>query len=243
MKSIFVGLMLWIFVGGAHAAEVWEKDYGRLLKIYASPAGVDYAAWHRNPEDVRTLMNIADQIAKNGPRSNQTADALAYYINAYNVWMLRLVLEKYPIKSVRDIAPLFGVFTGKRIEVNGQKMSLNHLEKQIIIKQFAEPRIHFALNCASRSCPPLSSEPFTSAQLESQLDKVTRAFAQTDFAARVSSDQKQVALSKIFEWYADDFKEAGGPVAFLNGYRQPPIPTNARVSFQEYDWALNAAGP
>jgi hypothetical protein len=232
-----------LFIGPALAAEPWEAAYGKLLKSYVRGDGVDYAAWNANASDKAALKSIVDQIAARGP-SNESRDvALAYYINAYNAWILHLVLESYPLKSVREIAPLFGVFTGDRIVVNGKQMSLNHLEKQIIIKQFKEPRIHFAINCASRSCPPLVNVPFTAGELNAQLDKVTRNFAPSPHAARMDPSGKRILLSKIFDWYADDFKPAGGPVPFLNRYLKSPLPKAASVGYQNYDWSLNTPNP
>ncbi|GAB4240033.1 MAG: hypothetical protein OHK005_01870 [Candidatus Methylacidiphilales bacterium] len=222
-------------------AEPWEADYAALLRTYAMAEGVRYEAWHSHQADRDKLAEITRQIAANGPSVPTRDGQLAYYLNAYNIWMLSLVLQAYPIDSVRDIAPLFGVFTGRRIEVANERMSLNHLEKQIIIARFKEPRIHFALNCASASCPPLLAEPFTSTRLEKQLQTVTRNFLQNPGPHSYSlGPENRVRVSKIFDWYRRDF-EPPGIIPFINFQRSDPLPDNLRISFLDYDWSLNRA--
>ncbi len=216
------------------------EAYGRLLAKYVSPAGVDYAAWKAATADVDDLRASTKYFGFSSP-GNGRNERLAFYINAYNAWMILHVLDAYPVKSVTDIAPSFGVFSRRTIQISGNRTSLNELEKDILIGEFQEPRIHFAINCASRSCPPLLNKPYSAESVEDQLEQVTRAFASSPHCAIVAEDGKSVALSSIFDWYADDFKASGGPVAFLNRFRETPIPAEATVSFQEYDWSLNSA--
>ena len=151
-----------------------------------------------------------------------------------NLDMMHAALEKYPTKTLKYICLVPG-----RIKVAGEKMSFNHLEKAIIRERFKETRVHFALNCASKSCPPLSTEPFTGSKLDAHLDRLTRDFINSPKGARVSADKKTVNLSKIFDWYKDDFAVAGGAVSFINKYRAKPIPADAKISYQEYNWNLN----
>jgi hypothetical protein len=214
----------------------WEEDHGRLLKKYVTPSGVRYSDWKNNEADTAALNGVVEGIASARVPGNQK-EALAFYMNAYNAWILHQALEKYPTKSVKDT--LFTFFTSDRIKVAGARMSFNHLEKDIIRKKFNEPRIHLTLNCASRSCPPLRNEPYTAAKLEEQFEDQSRDYANSPRG--VSVTKNGVALSKIFDWYKDDFAPVGGSVAFVNKYRSNAIPPNAKVTFQEYDWALNEA--
>ena len=214
----------------------WEEDYGRLLKKYVTPNGVRYSEWKNNEADTAALNGVVEGIASARVPGNQK-EALAFYMNAYNAWILHQALEKYPTKSVKDT--LFTFFTSDRIKVAGDRMSFNHLEKDIIRKKFNEPRIHLTLNCASRSCPPLRNEPYTAAKLEGQFEDQSRDYANSPRG--VSVTKNGVALSKIFDWYKDDFAPVGGSVVFVNKYRSSAIPPNAKVTFQEYDWALNEA--
>ena len=133
---------------------------------------------------------------------------------------------------------LFTFFTGSRIVVAGEKMSFNKLEKEIIRPRFNEPRIHFALNCASRSCPPLRAEPYVAAKLDTQLDDQGRSYVNTDRGIKASGDAAQ--LSKIFDWYKEDFGGDAGVTALLNKYRGGKG-TFKKITYQDYDWGLNEA--
>ena len=166
-------------------------------------------------------------------------EQLAFYLNAYNAWILHEALGKYPTNSVKDL--LFTFFTSQRIKVTGEKMSFNHLEKDIIRRKFNDPRVHFALNCASRSCPPLNREAFQGDRLDSQLEKLSVAFVNSPRGVDYMPEKKTAALSAIFNWYRDDFKAVGGVMAFINQRRRPPLPNDTKVTYQDYDWSLNEA--
>lgn len=213
----------------------WQDDYARLLKKYVKPSGVNYAAWKADPNDMNGIRSVVEGIA-GAKVPGDRKEALALYINAYNAWILHEALEKYPARSVKD--PLFTFFISNRITVAGEKMSFNRLEKDVIRPRFKEPRIHFALNCASRSCPPLRNEPYRATELEAQFEEITKAYINSPKG--VSRIKDGASVSKIFDWYQEDF--AGGVVPFLNKYLDKPLPANAKLKYQEYDWALNDAG-
>lgn len=215
------------------------ETYNSLLAKYVSGGGVKYSAWKGNAADMQSLQQVVDAIAKENAGSLEKKEQLAFYINAYNAWILHEALGKYPTKSVKDT--LFTFFTGNRIKVAGEQMSFNHLEKDVIRSKFGEPRVHFALNCASRSCPPLKRETFRADKLESQFETLAKAFVNSEKGVIVSADQKSAQLSKIFDWYKDDFKAAGGPIAFINKRRTNALPNDVKISYQDYDWSLNEA--
>jgi Protein of unknown function, DUF547 len=239
MKRVFAIFAL-VAASVCRAAEPWEEAYGALLKKYVTASGVRYAAWKANSHDYNQLIEITERIASNGPASADRAAQLAYYINAYNAWIVREVLQKYPIDGVAAIAPFFGVFFQDRIQVAGHKTSFDKLEKKVIIAQFREPRIHFAVNCASRSCPPLRNEAYTATRLNQQLDDATTRFVDSN-PEGVSAIEGGYALSKIFDWYKADFEPQGGALTFINKYRKEPIPVSAKIRFQPYDWKLNVS--
>ena len=215
----------------------WQSEYARLLKKYVTSSGVRYAEWKTNSSDVQALQAVADGIAGAPGSSGKGAEQLAFHLNAYNAWILHEALEKYPTKSVKDT--LFTFFTSNRIVVAGEKMSFNRLEKEIIRPRFDEPRIHFALNCASRSCPPLLDEPYTSAKLNSQLEQQTKSYINSPRGLMLSKDGAR--LSKIFDWYKEDFQPAGGVIPFINQRLASPLPSGAKITYQDYDWSLNEA--
>lgn len=213
----------------AHAD--WTDDYNSLLKKYATPQGVKYKAWKANASDVAKLHSVTNAIAKQAP-SGDTNAKLAFHLNAYNAWMLRAVIDNYPMKSIRDVKTFF--FKRYDIVVSGKKISFNNLEHDIIRKKYNEPRIHFALNCASESCPPLAAKAFDGKTLDRALDKLTIDFINSSRGVKVSGGD--VKLSKLFDWYKKDF---GNVTNYINKYRRGKI--NGSISFQSYDWSLNEA--
>lgn len=242
MKRIgLVLICLWAW-GACPARAGWEEDYASLLKTYAGPPGIRYAAWKKSPENLEKLARTTRAVQDRPLTGKQSPEEKAFLINAYNILVLQGVLQAHPLSSVRDIAPDFGFFSESRIVLNGKKNSLNNLEKNLLLKTYADPRIHFALNCASRSCPPLSTEPFRAGTLDAQLDAVTRTFLDTHpEAVRLSPDAREVRISAIFNWYAADFEGSGGVTAFINKYRKAPIPPGLKPAFLPYDWSLNEA--
>lgn len=219
----------------------WQKEYDVLLKKYVAGEGVRYAAWKESGEDMAALQKVVAAIGEEKPDSLPQKDQLAFYINAYNAWTIKLILDKYPLKSVRDHSPLFGVFTGKNIRVAGERMSLNHLEKQIIRGRFKDARIHFAINCGSKSCPPIRPGAYDGDALDKDLDQQTKAFTLNSLGVQTTPDGKKAKVSPIFKWYDKDFQSEGGTREFINKARPNDLPTDAKVEYQSYDWSLNEA--
>jgi hypothetical protein len=220
------------------AADTFTDTYDRLLKKYVTGGGVKYAAWKGNAADLKELQGVVDGIAAANAGSLGRNEQLAFYINAYNAWILHEALDKYPTKSVKDT--FFTFFTSKRIKVAGEQTSFNALEKETIRSKFGEPRVHFALNCASQSCPPLSTDAFRGGNVESQFEKLARNFVNSSRGVAYQEGAKTAELSKIFDWYKDDFKD-GGPLTFINKRRSKPLPNDVKISYQDYNWSLNEA--
>lgn len=235
----FVVALALSFIASSASAQTsgWTADYNRLLGKYVSGNGVRYAEWKGNAADLQALDAVVDGISRENVSGLNQKDQLAFYINAYNAWILHEALGKYPTKSVKDA--LYSFFTSKRIKVAGEQTSFKALEDNTIRGKFGDPHVHFALNCASRSCPPLQSEPFRGDKLDAQLEKLARAFVNSDRGVRAG--QGSVDLSKIFDWYKDDFAKQGGAIDFINKRRTTPLPKDAKINYQEYDWALNEA--
>lgn len=227
-----------ISVVGATAAQAqnWMEPYNRLLGKYVTSDGVKYAEWKSNAADMQALQAVVDGIGKESISGLDKRQQLAYYLNAYNAWILHEALAKYPTTSVKDTFFIF--FTAKKITVAGQQTSFKALEDNVI-RKLGEPCVHFALNCASRSCPPLNREAFSGPNLGEQFEKLAKGYVNSDKGVKYSAETKTAQLSKIFDWYKDDFKSVGGPLAFINKRRPTPIPNDAKISYQEYDWGLN----
>lgn len=238
-----------ILLAAADAAEPEHGVFDDLLRRYVSKAGVDYAAWHASESDRRALRDylrglerVPISVREEEPGGRDVA--LAYWINLYNAATLNLVLDGYPTDSIKDLG---GIFSSpwKRdvVEVEGEKRSLDEIENGIIRSRFGDARIHFALNCAARGCPPLRAGAFVADSLDAQLEEQTRAFLGDPERNRIDEDGT-LRLSKIFDWYEDDFAgEAGSVAAWVLPYLEKPRGTvpgdEPRVEHLDYDWSLN----
>ncbi len=204
----------------------------RLLKKYVSEKG------NVNYKGMKAEEGVLDAYLltlKNNPVQAHWSreEKLAYWINAYNAFTLKLILKNYPLKQITDL------HNGKPwdlkwIELGSKTYSLNDIENGIIRPEFNEPRIHFAVNCAAKSCPPLLNMAWTAENLESNLEKQTIAFINnSDFN---TINDNQLVLSKIFEWYADDF---GDVKTYIMRFSKTSINSSTKITYNEYNWALN----
>ncbi len=172
-------------------------------------------------------------------RLNDTDDDTkkAFYANAYNIIVIYWVTKYYPLKSPMDDS---GFFDKVKHNVAGEMMTLNALEIKKILVPYKDARFHFALACAAKSCPPLASFAYTPEKVEQQLTERTRLALNSKTWVKVYANQKRVEVSKIFDWYKNDFnREAKSTLEWINQYRKEKIPSNYAVGFYEYNWALN----
>lgn len=207
-------------------------SWDTFLKKYVTPEGeVDYKRIKANKTELDAITKSFSAV------STQTAwnknDQLAFWINVYNAFTIDLIVNNYPVKSIRDLdggKP----WDVKRITIGNKKYSLNNIENDIIRPQFKDPRIHFALNCAAKSCPPLQNKAFIGKSLDSQLEAATKNFINnTSFMTIAPS---KLSLSRIFDWYAKDF---GNITDFLNKFSTIKVNKNPVVSYNDYNWSLN----
>lgn len=206
-----------------------HEDWDRMLKKYVSNNGVvNYKAWMA---DKARLDNYVSKLSKSEIGTGNRA--LAFWINLYNAATVQLILDNYPIKS---ITALDGgkVWDRKWISVGDKTLSLNNIENDIIRPQFKDARIHFAVNCAAKSCPALANEAFTKENVNNLMNRQTKRFVNNTSYNDIND--KSVVVSKIFDWYKEDF---GSLVEFLNQYSEVKIESKAQVNFMEYNWALN----
>ena len=220
-----------------------HAEFSRLLGTYVQDNLVNYAGWTANAEDTAALGRYVDQLAALDPAEWPADDALAYWINLYNAVTLRLILDNYPLDSIKDLGGFLKKSPWKRdlVTVGDRTLTLNDIENDIIRPGFGDPRIHFALNCASVGCPPLGKEAFVPDKLSDQLDAACRLAMNRDQWVRVAGNK--VELTRIFDWYGGDFTADGGSVPeFIKRYRTEPWPSGEpKISFMSYDWSLNEA--
>ncbi|WP_299361586.1 DUF547 domain-containing protein [Winogradskyella sp.] len=207
---------------------IWQE----LLKQHVSKNGnVDYSAFKNDSKQLRQYIDALN--TKTPTEKWSKEDKLAYWINAYNALTIDLILRNYPLNSIKDIKDPWD----QRLWKFGNKwLNLNDIEHQIL-RKMEEPRIHFAIVCASESCPKLLNEAFTAGKLEVQLTNATKTFLSDTTKNEIS--ENNIKLSKIFKWFAKDFKNDGSLIDFLNQYSEVTIINKAKKSFKDYDWSLN----
>jgi len=195
-------------------------------------------------EDSAKLENYLDLLAsRESSASWSRQEQLAYWINAYNAFTIQLIIEHYPLESIKDIGPFIQIpFINSPWDINfihiGSKtLSLNDIEHKILRSQFNEPRIHFAIVCASISCPKLRNEAYTAALLEKQLEE--QAFDFINDPSKNKIETSRILISRIFKWFKGDFTADGDLIEFLNKYSQTKIYEDAKILHLDYDWKLN----
>ncbi len=219
--------------------------FTQVLRDYVKDGVVNY----KSLKNDKRFAGYVELLMKTDPNTISRQNRLAFWINVYNAFVLKVVCDKYPIKSIMSkTAYALGKsnFQKKLVKVNGVPYSLNDVENNII-RPFGDPRIHFAINCAAKSCPPLRSEAFESGRLNEQLEEQTRNFINNPANNSFDFGKNEIMVSKIFDWFEEDFKkyDAGVP-AFIGRYL-PPEPgkqllANAKtvkIKHHDYNWDLN----
>jgi len=215
-----------------HATSALHEDWDKLLRKHVNTDGV--VSYEKFKADKALLDAYLVKLQKNAPQSNWSReDKIAYWINLYNAFTIQIVLEKYPVASIMDIDG-GKVWQTRKINVGGQDYSLDAIEKTVLIKDLQEVRVHFAVNCAAASCPPLLNAAYTPKELESQLDDRTRSFINNSRYNKISAIALEV--SQIFQWYAADF---GDVKAFIAKYSITKLPMFGGIKYKTYDWKLN----
>lgn len=224
-----------------------------VLKAYLkpSPDGINRFAYGKvtksGRKDLRTYL---DAMAKAAVSKLAEREQRAFWANLYNALTIEVILDHYPVKSIRDISISPGLFAigpwGKKlIEVEGRSLSLDDIEHKILRKIWKDPRVHYSVNCASIGCPNLPVEPFTGATLEKMLDDGARGYVNHPRGVSVA-DNGRVSASSIYDWFAVDFGSSDANVlAHLRQYAAAPLRTKLdkvkSISSYAYDWSLNEA--
>lgn len=215
-------------------AQSFFENADQFFSEHVDEGRVNYSLIKKKPGQLNTLVKEIAELDLSNKRV--TPDYLkSFYVNAYNILVIKQVIDLYPIESPLKVDGFFDKITHK---VMGEEMTLNQLEKETLYKQFPDPRLHFVLVCAAKGCPPLADFSYKPTILERQLTDRTQDVLNLDWFIRVNS--KKVELSQIFEWYKGDFSTSGeGVLSFINRYRGSKIDQKRSFSYYEYDWSLN----
>ncbi|WP_375435807.1 DUF547 domain-containing protein [uncultured Hymenobacter sp.] len=214
----------------------FHEDVTAFLKKVVTPDGqVNYTAANR---EAATLQTLVQRVQSFDIYGKTPAERKSFYLNAYNLTVIKAVVDAYPLASVMKMP---GFFDKKEHAIAGELLTLNELENNKLRKVYADPRIHFALVCGARGCPRLRAEAYAPATLEAQLTDQARKVLQDPQFIRVDANGKKVLVSEIFKWYEADFKATGkSTLAYINQYRgSKRIPATATTDFYAYDWTLN----
>lgn len=214
------------------AKSVDHSKWDALLRKHVSANGnVNYKGFLK---DKTALESYLDLLEANVPTKSWSRNAtLAYWINVYNAYTVKLIVDNYPVHSIKEISNPWGK---KFFTLAGKKYSLEQVEHEIL-RKMGEPRIHFAINCASFSCPNLLNEAYTEAALSRQLAQVAKSFINDKTKNTITSSK--IEISEIFNWFGGDFKTKGSLIDFLNQYSSVKINSNAKTTFKDYNWSLN----
>jgi len=284
-RALLVATLLSLAAGGcdtmspAHGAVLPETTprtfshapFDSVLQRFVDDRGrVDYAGLKESKERLERYYALLGRYSPDShPELFPTEESrLAYWINAYNASTMLAVARRYPIESVKDVKPptllfflpdLAGFFVFQRMEFGEESMSLRHLENDVIRERFGEPRIHFALNCASISCPRLPDRAFTAEGLQEELERETRKFMTEERNVRIDDDEEVVYLSALFDWYREDYLDwyerefpdrEGDLLSYVALYLPPDeaarlseVASDYEVRFNPYDWGLNDQKP
>ena len=205
------------------------QDFDAFFSKNVKNGLVDYAAIKQDPAELNALLKeIANAPAQKGD------DEKAFLINTYNTFVIKGIVNRYPVEGPLKVD---GFFDKQTFNIRGKQVTLNQLEKEMLMKQFPDPRLHFVLVCAAKGCPKLASFAYSGEKLDSQLESQTRKVINDPEFIRLSGPNAQV--SQIFDWYAADFGGKDQVIPFIQKYLLKKIKLNPKCSFYEYDWSLN----
>ncbi|MBL1140785.1 MAG: DUF547 domain-containing protein [Proteobacteria bacterium] len=266
--SLFLFLLFISF--SSYSFEHSHAEYDRLLSTIVTENGaettVDYDYLKNNPETLNSYLATLESVSKQDFDSWNKSQQLAFLINTYNAFTLKLIINNYPgIDSIRDLGGLIfsSPWDRKFFNLFGKKTSLGYIEHDVLREKYNEPRIHFAINCASKSCPALQKRAYIADKLDEQLENATIQFMRNNKYNRFDPDNKRLEISSIFTWFTADFTKNGSLQNFIAPYisDDPKIQSllkddknsknsssgigsslkqnEIKIIFLDYDWSLN----
>lgn len=243
ITTLTLSFLLSLNTFGQSKAPVHDIWSGLLKKHVSSNGKVNYKGFITDSATLNKYLKILSD-SKPDEKTWSVNEQKAFWINAYNAFTVKLIILNYPVKSIKDVGAKMQIpfvntpWDIKFIKIAGEKYDLNNIEHAKLRRKFGDARVHFALVCASKSCPILWNEAYTADNLDQQLDTQAKVFLSDKSRNNVSADSPK--LSKIFDWYGMDFKSKGVTlIDFINRYSTTKINSNAKVSYLDYSWDLN----
>jgi hypothetical protein len=233
-------LILFTFLLPASLIQAFDhSSLDSILKRYVDGSGmVDYAILKTNRTGLDTYLKTTGAVSQSTFDGWGKDEQLAFLINVYNAETLQYIIDNHPLVSIKKLGGIISTpWDKKNVVLLGENVSLNHLEHRVVRPNYDEPRIHFALVCAAKGCPPLRSEAYTATKLEEQLESQAKAFLNQSSKNRF--EKGKLYLSTIFKWYGGDFKGGGQTVSgYVDSYIEGAT-AGADIEWTDYDWSLN----
>ena len=234
MKKILLTLITLFTLSQVNAQ---TSIFNSLLQKHVTKSGiVDYKSLKKEEAKLDSYISYLE---KTTPASSwSTNKQKAFWMNAYNAYTIKIILDNYPLKSITDIKQK-GKTAWKTpfAKVGGKTYTLDDIEHTILRKNLFDPRIHVGVNCASGSCPKLGNMAFTEENVDATLEKLIKDFVNDPTRNKISA--KKIQISSIFNWFKEDFTKKGSIIDFLNKYSETKISPKAKISYLKYDWTLN----
>ena len=234
MKTILLNAL---FFGISVSLFSQVETFDSLLNTHVTDKGVvDYKGILK---DKSGLTSYVQYLVKTTPEPSWSGDKIkAFWINAYNAYTIQLIVENYPLTSILKInSKGKDAWNQKFAVVGGETYTLNEIEHEILRKQFSDPRIHVGVNCASYSCPPLLNRAFTEKNVDVELEQLMKSFINDPTRNLIT--EKKLTLSKIFEWYQEDFTKNGKLISYIDAYSEVTLTKKTKIRYMEYNWNLN----
>jgi hypothetical protein len=241
------GVLLSLCVACAAEFDHSNAALDRVLKARVKNERVDYTALKADSKDLDAWLRSAGSVTEAEFNRWSQPQQLAFLMNLYNAATLRLILDHYPLKSIKDIGNILkGPWKQEVVPLFGKTITLDYLEHSILRKKYAEPRVHFAIVCAAKGCPPLRAEAYVPNKLNEQLDDQGRIFLGGKEKNRFDAKAGALYLSPIFKWFSEDFeKKSGSVVKFVTPFfpaevqKQIQAAKSPDIRYTDYDWSLN----
>jgi len=236
MKKSLIILLVFFGITSAKAQtlESFFTQTDAFLKAHVYGGKVDYKSINANTETLDAILKLAEGLSV---KKSDAKNYQAFWINAYNLTVIKGIVDNYPIASPLDKA---GFFDKTKYNLAGQKVTLNSIENDLLRANFKDARFHFVLVCGAIGCPPLIAKAYLPSTLEKQLDAQTKLALNGDYFIKVNDKKKKVQGSEILKWYKVDFVQNGmTEIQFINKYRTNKIPENYKLNYFTYNWKLN----
>ncbi|WP_353779056.1 DUF547 domain-containing protein [Winogradskyella sp. 3972H.M.0a.05] len=231
-KIVIIIVALIAFKGASQDINTYFSKADDFFKATVANGRIAYSKIHKDPSQLNELLSLASKISV-APSDAKTYQA--FWINAYNLSVIKGIIDNYPIKSPLDKA---GFFDKTTYDLAGKSITLNDIENKLLRAKFNDARFHFVLVCGAIGCPPIINGAYLPSTLENQLEIQTKKALNGNFL-KVNSKKKRVEGSEILKWYKEDFVQNGTEIDFINKYRTEKIPNNYKLTYFSYNWNLN----